>query len=241
MLEEASTSSLPLDKESDDAVLLGLDLDTTFSTADDHEHPLPPVPLAYVSDGMVQAWYVSVKDAGASGGMHLVDPNATSSGVAAASTSSIAAQSVMDPDELAKPATTAFGSGGFRFSPQTTSSFGQPTLPSVFGQSSQPAQTTPAFGQTTQMSQATFGQPSFGSSTTTSAFGKTCAFGKLAFEQTANPAFGQSSCRLRLCLVMVIILGAADSVHSVCKVTRSSVRQDLALVRLTLQRRHPRR
>ena len=88
MLEETSTPSLPLDEESDDTVLLGLDLDTTYSTAGNHERPPPPVLLAYVSDGTVQAWYVSVKDAGAYGGMHLVDPNATSSGVAAASTSS---------------------------------------------------------------------------------------------------------------------------------------------------------
>ena len=60
MLEETSTPSLPLDEESDDTVLLGLDLDTTYSTADDHEHPPPPVLLAYVSDGTVQAWHVSV-------------------------------------------------------------------------------------------------------------------------------------------------------------------------------------
>ena len=65
--------------------------------------------------------------------MHLVDPNVTSLGVAAASTSSIAAQSAMDPDE---PATTTIGSGGFGFSSQTTSPFGQPTQPSVFGESS---------------------------------------------------------------------------------------------------------
>ena len=54
MLEETSTPSLPLDEESDDTVLLGLDLDTTYSTADDYEHP-PPVLLAYIGDGMVQA------------------------------------------------------------------------------------------------------------------------------------------------------------------------------------------
>ena len=139
MLEETSTPSLPLDKESDNTILLGLDLDTTYSTINDYEHPPRPVLLAYVSDGMVQAWYVSVKDAGAYGGMHLVDPNAISSGVAAASTSSIAAQSVMDPDEPAKPATTTVCSGRFGFSSQTTSSFSQPTQPSAFGQSSQPA------------------------------------------------------------------------------------------------------
>ena len=99
----------------------------------------------------------------------------------------------MDPDEPAKPATAAFGSGGFGFTSQMTSSFSQPTQPSVFGQSSQPAQTTPTFGQATQMSQATFGQLSFGSSTKTSAFGQMSAFGKPAFGQMAIPAFGQSS------------------------------------------------
>ena len=43
------------------------------------------------------------------------------------------------------------------------------------------------------MSQVTFGQLSFGSSTATTAFGQTSAFGKTTFGQTATPAFGQSS------------------------------------------------
>ena len=185
MLEEASTSSLPLDKESDDAVLLGLDLGTTFSTADDHEHPLPPVLLAYVSDGMMQAWYVSVKDAGAYGGMHLVDPNATGLGAAAASSSSIAAQPVMDPDEPAKPATTTFGSvdsDSVHKRRVLSASLHSPVrLVRVLSQ----RRRLPRLAKQ-QMSQATFGQPSFGSSTATTAFGQTSAFGKLAFGQTTT-------------------------------------------------------
>ena len=84
--------------------------------------------------------------------MHQVDLNVTSSEVAAASTSSITAQSAMDPDEPAKFAATVFVSGGFGFSSQMTSSFGQPTQPNACGQSSQPAQTTPAFNQIMQTS-----------------------------------------------------------------------------------------
>ena len=50
---------------------------------------------------------------------------------------------------------------------------------------------------------------------------------------------GSLQCRPPLRFVVVITLGAADSVHSLRKVPRSSVRQDLALVWQTLQRRHP--
>ena len=48
----------------------------------------------------------------------------------------------------------------------------------------------------------------------TSAFGQTSAFGKLAFGQTATPAFVQSSMLTTSAFSVVITLGAADSVHS---------------------------
>ena len=63
-------------------VPLELELGTTYLKDDDHEHPPPPVLLTYVSDGTVQLGM----SAGAYGGMYLVDPNITSSGVATAST-----------------------------------------------------------------------------------------------------------------------------------------------------------
>ena len=63
-----------------------------------------------------------MKDVGAYGGLHLVNPNVTGSGIAAASTLPIAAQLAMDPDAPAKPATTAFGSVGFGFSSQIVQS-----------------------------------------------------------------------------------------------------------------------
>ena len=145
----------------------------------------------------------------------------------------------MDPDEPAEPATTAFGSGGFDFSSQTISSFGQPTQPSAFGQSFQPAQTTPAFGQTTQASQVTFGQPSLGSSTKTSAFVQTSAFGKTSFGQTATPAFGQSSMPTTsaFCGGNNTRSGRFGSFTSQGPVKFGMT--GLALLRLTLQRRHP--
>ena len=188
MLEETSTPSLPLDKNSDDTILLGLDLDTTYAQTDDHEHPPPPVLLAYVSDGTIQAWYVSQTDAGAYGGMHLVAPQI-------ASTAAPIVSSAPTSSEPVKPS-SAFGATGFGFGTQP-SPFGQSAQTGAFGQITQPTQAQTPFGQASQpvFGQSSFGQPQIGS---TSAFGQPSGFGQSTttqptFGQTSVPSFGQPS------------------------------------------------
>ena len=65
-LEETSMPSLPLDKDQNDTVMIGLDLDLTNSGSYHHttasgelqELSSPPIMYAYASDGMVVGWYL---------------------------------------------------------------------------------------------------------------------------------------------------------------------------------------
>lgn len=65
-LEETSTPSLPLDKDQNDTILLGMDVDLTSSESYHHsttsgetlELPAHPIMYAYASDGTVLGWHV---------------------------------------------------------------------------------------------------------------------------------------------------------------------------------------
>lgn len=187
-LEETSTPSLPLDKDMNDTVLIGLDLDLTSTETFHHTSAsgegvkLPPSPVmyAYVSDGTIAGWHVLNITGTPYPGM-VAQP---SGDMETAQTLSAVPNAIMrepssdmnssptepTPSATSAPATTS------PFT-QTTSGFGQA---SVFGKQ-------PSFGQTSfnQQPSSPFGQP-----LTTNAFGQqnTSAFG-----QQATPAFGQPS------------------------------------------------
>ncbi|KIK81178.1 hypothetical protein PAXRUDRAFT_833034 [Paxillus rubicundulus Ve08.2h10] len=155
-LEETSTPSLPLDKDQNDTILLGLDVDLTndssyrHSTASGEALDLPasPIMYAYASDGTIIGWYILNVNGKSYPGMV--------TGSDAPSTMLMASSMVREPsvDMLTTPAISPITST----SPKT-SVFQPPptTFGATFGQSS-------AFGPQS----SAFGQPSFGQS----AFGR---------------------------------------------------------------------
>ncbi|KAH7919373.1 hypothetical protein BV22DRAFT_1075323 [Leucogyrophana mollusca] len=197
-LEETSTPSLPLDKDMNDTILIGLELDLTNTSPFHHttasgeglDLPPPPILYAYASDGTIIGWNV-------------LNVNSTPYPGVAAPASTIAtepssemtdAPPVVTPPAAEQPSPSPFG--------QATA-FGQ--KPSVFGQQSAFAtQASPAFGQSAfgqpssrfgqQPSSAFSAQPSNAPSFGQSAFGQP-AFGQSAFGSTApsTSPFGQSA------------------------------------------------
>ncbi|TDL16488.1 hypothetical protein BD410DRAFT_902018 [Rickenella mellea] len=173
-LEETSTPSLPLDSESNDTILIGLELDLTntqpLKAGDERpDHPPPPIMYAYASDGTIQAWYVINSEGEAYPGMI--------GEVAAATTSG---------PTTPKP---AFASPTFASSPPNRSPFAQTTSP-TFGQASFGQVTGSPFGQQSPQSTSVFGQPSAFGQTSSMGIGQTTS----AFSNVpSNPPFGQQA------------------------------------------------
>ena len=210
-VDEAYTPSLPLDKDLNDTILLGLDLDLTATNKYDHlstsgekvEVPPPPIMYAYSSDGTFIGWHVVNGTAKMYPGMK----NAAGESSVDAPMSVTPAPSTMNETEPSgfgvpqpstgfggpgKPPQPTFGSTGFGQSSGTPSSFSPGTT------------TTGGFagfangGNTHGFSQPSFGQTGFGESSPSSTFGQqTSTFGQAqtsgAFGQSPTPTFGQTS------------------------------------------------
>lgn len=128
-LEETSTPSVPLDREADDTVPLGLDIDITSEDVDDKT--AAPILYVYASDGTVQAWTITNSKTGPYPGMIVSSTQNTTSEATIPTTPNNRAQSSLTLPAQGVPKTPTFGSTGFG-----TPAFGKP-LPR-----------TPAFGQT---------------------------------------------------------------------------------------------
>jgi nucleoporin NUP159 len=182
-LEESNTPSMPLDRETEDTVLVGLELDLTWTetyrffdpTGEESELPPTPIMYAYASDGTLPAWHViNSKGARYPGMITPGETSATDNQPSNNETSATPAPTFGQPSQMS-----------------STSPFGvradAPSTPSAFGQTSTLGQSL-GFGSPTPSTSA-FGQPSlgfsaFGSSTTPSSGG----FG--AFAQLKPAEFG---------------------------------------------------
>ncbi|VDC04817.1 unnamed protein product [Peniophora sp. CBMAI 1063] len=210
-LEDAATPSMPLDTESNETVLLGLELDAhndrpyTHATPSGEglEVPPPPIVLAYASDGTVLGWHVvnttgtrypgmAAATAAASVGMQ-PEPQPVQQQASGGSTGGFGA--------FAGNGASAFGQSAFgQAAAKPTSGFGQSAFGATgFGQTSQPAQSSgSAFGgggsagggafAAFASKPAAFGQSGFGSSTPSPS-----AFGQTGFGSSTPSAFGASS------------------------------------------------
>ena len=209
-VDEAYTPSLPLDKDMNDTILLGLALDLTATKKYDHlspsgekvEVPPPPIMYAYSSDGTFIGWYIVNGTAKRYPDMK-----------------SVAGESAIDAPMSVTPAPSVMNEtppSGFGIT-QPSTGFGglgkppQPTFGSTgFGQSSgmrsdfSPGTTTGGFagfangGNVYGLSQPPFGQTGFGQSSQSSAFGQqSSAFGQAqtpdVFGQSSTSTFGQTS------------------------------------------------
>ncbi|KAL0063673.1 hypothetical protein AAF712_009365 [Marasmius tenuissimus] len=163
--------SIPLDKNTEDTILLALDADLTDTEAG------YPVMYAYLNDGTVQAWYVdgSKTYAGMIGGDIGVVATSTSSTTPSAFGGTSTQPASVFGQTSSSPATSPFGQPAG----SSPSPFGAPTGGSAFGQSSfgQSSNTASPFGAGNQTSSSPFGQ-------TTSAFGSQT--------QSASPFGGPS-------------------------------------------------
>ena len=202
-VDEAYAPSLPLDKDMNDTILLGLELDLTATNKYDHlspsgekvEVPPPPIMYAYSSDGTFIGWYVVNGTAKVYPGMK----NVAAESSADAPMSVTPAPSTMNDGQpstfgvtqpstdfggLGKSSQPMFGSTGFSQPPGTPSAFS-------------PGTTTGGFagfangGNPSGFSQTSFGQTGFGQSSQSSTFGSTQT--PSVFEQSPTPAFGQTS------------------------------------------------
>ncbi|KAG1750246.1 hypothetical protein EDB19DRAFT_2022507 [Suillus lakei] len=190
-LEETSTPSLPLDKDMNDTVLVGLELDLTSTEPFHHTSAsgegvrLPPSPImyAYASDGTVAGWHVlNIKGTPYPG---MVTQSSGAMMESAQTLSAVPTAIMREPsnDMHASPIEPTPPPASASPFAQTATDFGQA---SAFGKQ-------PSFGQTSFVQQ--LGSP-FGQTSTTNAFGQqnTSAFGQSsptsAFSQ---PSFGQSS------------------------------------------------
>lgn len=219
-LEETSTPSVPLDKDADDTVPLGLEVDLALENENDKSSA--PVLYVYASDGTIQAWSVSNSKGGPYSGMIMPSAQSQAATISASMATNAQATAVPATSAFSQPhaVTPAFGSSGFSAS---TPSFGKPSAPafgstgfSAFAQnqtaktepsSAQPSSAfgqtmnAPAFGQTSAFGQSTgtsvFGQISgssaFGNSSGQSAFGQRPSNGFGAFASQGPSKFGQSS------------------------------------------------
>ena len=212
-VDEAYTPSLPLDRDMNDTILLGLDLDLTSTKKYDHlstsgekvEVPPPPIMYAYSSDGTLIGWYVINGTAKMYPGMKNV---AAESSVDAPMSVTPAPSSMNEEPPpafgvtqpptgfggLGKSSQPTFGSTGFGQSSSTPSAFSPGTKAGGFAGFadgghlsgfSQPPFRQTGFGQPSQPS--AFGQPQ-----TSSIFGQPPA--PTTPGQTSQPpAFGQSN------------------------------------------------
>lgn len=204
-LEETSTPSLPLDKDQNDTILLGMDVDLTSTESYHHstasgealELPAHPIVYVYASDGTLLGWHVLNVTGAIYPGMVTAEnksisaPNVPSSMVRELS-SDMQMTPTISPTTSApmetsttKPPSTVFGQP----SPFGTQSSAFGTSGSVFGQ-------PPTFGQTqsgfSQQPTSVFGKPpSLGQSATTPAFGSTTT--PSIFGQPSASAFGPAA------------------------------------------------
>ncbi|KAI0784456.1 hypothetical protein C8Q75DRAFT_736064 [Abortiporus biennis] len=182
-LEETSTPTVPLDKDSNDTVLLGLTLDLTETESYNHKTasgedsvlPPPPIMYAYASDGTLTGWNILNTEGNPYPGMVVAGaaiPVSQSFSTSPMQTSSDAAAINSAP-------ATPFG--------QTTATT---ITPSVFGQPT----STSAFSQPSGSSQSSgFGQPAAPSTFGQSSFGQPSGFGKPAFASSGGSGFGQTA------------------------------------------------
>jgi nucleoporin NUP159 len=132
--------SIPLDKNDEDTILVGMDVDLTDTTSNQ------PILLAYINDGTLQAWYMNHP----SGYVGMVQ-------------STPATSSVMTPPLPSAPVSLGLGALSAPTPPAAqTSAFGQPSgafgaqkSPSPFGQSSAFGSTS-SFGSTTNTFSSSF-------------------------------------------------------------------------------------
>ncbi|KAF8442199.1 hypothetical protein L210DRAFT_3199384 [Boletus edulis BED1] len=219
-LEETSTPSLPLDKDQNDTILLGMDVDLTSSESYHHstasgealELPAHPIMYVYASDGTILGWHVLNVTGAAYPGM-ITSWNASTPALTVPSIpSSIVRElsSDMQTTPTISPTISTPAEAAAMTSPSTV--FGQPSTfgaqssafgqPSAFGQlqSGFSQQPTSAFGKAPSFGQAT--TPAFGSTSTPSPFvqSSTPTFGSAtpgigfgAFSSTGPANFGQSA------------------------------------------------
>ena len=218
-LEETSTPSLPLDKDQNDTILLGMDVDLTsgdsyhHSTASGEALELPAHPILYVyaSDGTILGWHVLNVSGVPYPGMIAALSASTSTLTVPSVPSSIVRElsSDMQTTPAISPITPASAEAAAMKPP--SSGFGQPSTfgahGSAFGQSSAFGQTqfgfgqqpTPVFGEASSFGQSAT-TPTFGSTSTPSLFGQpsqptfestTSIGGFGAFSSTAPAKFGE--------------------------------------------------
>ncbi|KIJ66805.1 hypothetical protein HYDPIDRAFT_186428 [Hydnomerulius pinastri MD-312] len=218
-LEETSTPCLPLDKDQNDTIMLGLEVDLTNDSSYRHttasgealDLPAPPIMLAYASDGTILGWHLLNVSGKSYPGMVTASDAATSAPSMMSVPSSIVRElsSDMHTTPSASPTTTVAASTSAFGQPSTSpfgpsafgaqsSAFGQP---SAFGQSAFSQQPTSVFGQAPSFGQSSFGQPT--TTTTPSPFGQpvTSAFSSAvpssggfgAFSSAGPATFGQSA------------------------------------------------
>jgi len=208
-VDEAYTPSLPLDKDMNDTILLGLDLDLTATKKYDHlspsgekvEVPPPPIMYAYSSDGTFIGWHVVNGTAKMYPGMK----NAAGESSVDAPMSVTPAPSTMNDvphpvfrltqpstgfGGLGKPPQPTFGSTGFdqssgtqsAFSPGTTTGFAGFANGGNLSGFSQPSFSQTGFGQSSQ-------SPTFNQQTSALSQARTSN----VFGQSSTPTFGQNS------------------------------------------------
>ena len=202
IVDDAYTPSLPLDKDMNDTILLGLDLDLTATDKYDHlspsgekiEVPPPPIMYAYSSDGTLVGWYVINGAAKMYPGMK----NATAGSSVDAPMSVTPAPSAMNeehpsPFGVTHPST---GFGDLGKSSQPTSSSTGFNQPSSTSSAFSPGTKTGGFagfangGSLSGFSQPSFGQTGFGPSQSQN-FGQ--AQTSSVFAQPPVPTPGQTN------------------------------------------------
>ncbi|KAG1781791.1 hypothetical protein EV702DRAFT_607434 [Suillus placidus] len=190
-LEETSMPSLPLDKDMNDTILVGLELDLTSTEPFHHTSAsgegvqLPPSPImyAYASDGTLAGWRVLNAKGTPYPGMVT-----QSSGAMMESSQTLSAV----PTAIMREPSNDMHASPIEPTPPSASASTFSQAASDFGQSS-------AFGKQPSFGQSSFGQQlgsPFGQTSTTNAFGQqtTSAFGQSSPTSAfAQPSFGQSS------------------------------------------------
>ncbi|KAI6108861.1 hypothetical protein EV401DRAFT_402739 [Pisolithus croceorrhizus] len=194
-LEETSTPNLPLDKDQNDTVLIGHELDLTNTESYRHttasgeplDLPPPPIMYAYASDGTVLGWYLlntsgnvyhgMVKQTAAKETTMSLEPPPVATSIRRAPSTDMQTTPSVSPSA---PVSEAIPFG------QQTSTPHQPAVPVPSAPSGLALQTSP-FG--TPSSSAFTQTPTFGQSS----FDRLAASASSAFSQASPPTFGSAS------------------------------------------------
>ncbi|KAI0059163.1 hypothetical protein BV25DRAFT_1918637 [Artomyces pyxidatus] len=195
-LEDGATPSMPLDNDSQETTMIGLELDLKATDPFGHvtpsgetvDVPPPPIVYAYASDGTIVGWYVINTRGTAYPGILSASPMAT------ANPAPVNQDPAQTPNSFSQP---SFGqSSAFKtpaFGQSSTSAFGTPAFgqPALGASGSAFGQAPSSFGQS---SGSTFGQPSAFGQSASSPFGQASSSGGFGTFATANPTkFGQSA------------------------------------------------